>query len=190
MEQRQDEWLACMAAAEGELTSPVGEPRAEGGSRQRVSEDLRLWRWPSFEPWETWVFVNRYDGRTGESRTIVRRLRWRNDLDGSRLQSPMEGLKLGFHATPTIEVEETELDRGDWARPRRELEGVGLATLALSKVVAIDGTRFGVSIPNRLRLEWTSTPDGWEHLVRWVDSTQAWLDSLSFAPAPTRPTTR
>lgn len=124
---------------------------------------LRLWRYPSFEPFRSWAVIEVKSG------LFLRRVVW-NRLDGSAEPQPVT---YGFEAP---------LGQRDVAPVLDELAAVRLVPFPARGFLGLDGTRFGVEQSNGLRsarLDWWDVhPEDWKPLHQWHERMTARFDSL------------
>ncbi|WP_342236809.1 hypothetical protein [Inquilinus sp. OTU3971] len=123
---------------------------------------LRLWRYPSFEPYCSWVVI---EARSG---LFLRRVVWdqrRQDLE------------------PATYGSETVLRQAEIAEVLAELAAIRLAPFPTMRILGLDGTGCGVEQGEGFgsaRLEWWDLrhPEDWAPLHRWHERTAARFDTL------------
>jgi hypothetical protein len=77
----------------------------------RYSLLLRLWRYPSFEPWIAWALFEPGRYADGANALHVRQITWDQQRDLSRFANPMEWLRQGYRAPPTLGVADETVSR-------------------------------------------------------------------------------
>ena len=123
---------------------------------------LRLWRYPSFEPYCSWAVI---EARSG---LCLRRVVW-----DQRRQDP----------EPVTYGSETVLRPEELAAVLAELAAIRLAPFPVMRILGLDGTGYGVEQGDRsgsARLEWWDLrhPEDWAPLHRWHERTAARFDAL------------
>jgi hypothetical protein len=179
-ENRQSEWNQVQVLASQYLENPSMIPTAADLSK--CWRLLRLWVLPSFEEHTSWHIFR--CGRPGKETFLVRRVTWDQKSDASRLLSnPMQGLREGFYASPTIEVRDRSIDPRIFNEHMDSLKKINIPLGAGLGAGGIDGTTCGVEIsPGRVLIEWWSryAPE-WQPLVSWSDHLRAWLNTVCAA---------
>lgn len=142
------------------LERPETYPQLESWRRPELI--FRVWRYPAFGAYSSWLLVK----NDGESR--VRRLEW----DRSKF-SLGEPVLYGSESAVPAELAEYIVGR---------LRGITLPPFAAPDSWGIDGVVFGVEskgyyLNGRLSW-WCRPPAGWEALAVWLDETIEAFDGL------------
>lgn len=124
---------------------------------------LRLWEFPSFEAWTTWLL--------SDEGPALRELTWDQNFDKRRFGDPLFGLQHGLSTAPTLRCRDVTLTD---QQNRQLLSGLNRLTLPLGarcRVIGLDGTGYGLEFGNymaKVRLSWWGDqPAEWAPLHRW-----------------------
>ena len=128
---------------------------------------LLLWRYPTFGQFTAWQLTN--DG-------LLRRV-WDRPQDYMMISQPLEGIRRGHLAQPSIKSASSSLTPEQRSKLWRTLSLVQIP-LAKPSGIMLDGVAFGIDAPDCFRLTWNCLRVGWEPLQVWMDETLDWLDSL------------
>ena len=174
-ENRHEELQQLRATAREYLESPLSIPSAP--DLRPCGSLLRLWVYPSFGDEVAWHIIRR--GRT-QPHLTVRRVWWRQQADAERLLDPLRGLREGFHTTPAIEVRDRVLDAGAFERCADRLSEISVPLAIVSRGVSLDGTTFGIELPEARALFewWDAYAREWEPLIKWAGETRQWLEEV------------
>lgn len=139
---------------------------------------LRLWRYPSFEPYVSWLVYSPVARYRDVNSSLAVRVSWDRPFDTARFRDPMKGLAHGSAVEPAITLKQIEI-------PVTDVDS-RLATLASIKVpvmidrsIVVDGEicgfeSFGLTT---VRLTWCSNaPDTWQPIVDWAAETIDFLE--------------
>jgi hypothetical protein len=142
------------------LDSPLAYPGLVQRKRARVP--LRVWRYPSFEPYCSWSVVESNEAQ------FIRRIVW----DQSRT-SLVEPATYGCEAP---------LEPQTFGLLMSELHALELSPFRPDARFGIDGTSYGIeaeaySVSTRL-VWWEAAPDGWASLQVWYERSVAIFESL------------
>ena len=152
---QKSQWPEFEEAAQRQLQSPAEEMQ------------LLLWRYPYFKQFACWQLA-------GD--TLLRRV-WDRPLDCLMASDPLEGIRRGHLAEPTIASVALPI----YAEQREKLwRSLGQIQIPLVNPTALtlDGVQYGLHSRGCFRLTWNSLPDGWEPLQCWMDETLDWLELL------------
>jgi hypothetical protein len=182
----------------GKLTSMTPDSKFRGleaGALARLSRPLEgsgpigvdraslvalLWRYPSFEPYQSWALVQGRDA-TGDG-WLVRRTTWDRSADQARATDPLKQAALMVDPAPTATIEVADARaHGDFAA--KVLGRLGELTVPprlASEVIGIDGVVNGLETQRgRVRLEWwCDGPPGWQAFTDEVERLRLDLDAV------------
>ncbi len=180
LEKREKEWNELEAKAMKMLENPYLLPKE--AILKFYNPVLRLWVYPSFEPYKVWIFSEpNFKTIRLENLKIICAV-WDRNEDFLRLDDPLEGLKKGFHTEPKIEVRSIEITKEVFERIFSELKVIRFPAFAnYRKSVGIDGVRYGIEtfdFTHRTNISWWSVyPEEWQNLVEWFEKTTAYLEN-------------
>jgi len=180
LEKREKEWNELKAKAIKMLDNPPLLPKE--AVLKFYNPVLRLWIYPSFEPFRVWIFSEpNFKTIRLENLKIIRAF-WDQNEDFRRLNDPLEGLKKGFHTEPKIEVQSIEITREMFDGIFSELKQIPFPAFAnYRKSVGIDGVRCGVEtfdFTHRTNISWWSVyPEEWQSLIDWFERTIDFLET-------------
>ncbi len=113
---------------------------------------------------------------------MVRRVIWDNPHDHGRFSDPLEGVRQGFFATPSLTVDDARTTRKALQPYLRELRAQPIPVLILRPAIGLDGETFGFqnhASSDTIRLEWwCDGPKEWRPLIKAVGRMRDFLDSL------------
>jgi len=173
MENRPEERAELEARGLHALEHPEPpEPREWG---QRFAPSLRLWRYPAFDAWTAWTvfeMVLRPADREEPAFVQICEVTWDRPYDMGRFADPLEGVRRGFRAPPTIRVRDGELPAGELRAWQDGMAHAAIPLLGIGEVIGLDGERLGIetyggSQPIRLSW-WADGPEEWRPLTRAV----------------------
>ena len=148
------------------LESPAKYPGLPARDRSLVQ--LRVWRYPSFQPSSSWAVL-----RVAKS-LFLRRITW----DQRR----------PVIAEPITYGSEVPLDAAAFETLLHRLQAIELPPFLPVSTVGIDGTSYGVEVGSfglSARLSWwESPPDAWSPLEEWHASAVAQFEGLLPASTP------
>lgn len=117
---------------------------------------------------------------------LVRRVNWDHPHDFRRFSDPLEGVRQGFFAPPTLVVHDARTtDRA--LRPYlRELRKLSIPPLGIDASIGIDGETFGLQTygaSDSTRLEWwCEGPREWRPFTEAAGRLRNFLDGLFEEP--------
>jgi hypothetical protein len=140
---------------------------------------LRLWHYPSFAYWSSWLLycpLPRYDDI--ESLIVVRSV-WDQMFDAQRFRDPMKGLTYGYSIHPSISLNRSQLSR-DRVEPRLSALREITVPVLFDDAVGVDGESFGLEIlgfRSSVRLTWWCEPSReWSALSAWCSEFRCLLE--------------
>lgn len=128
---------------------------------------LLLWRYPYFKQFTCWQLA-------GE--VLLRRV-WDRPLDFLMVSDPLEGMRRGHLAEPTVASSSAAISPEQSEKLWRTLGHIQIP-LVNPSALTLDGVQHGIHSRGCFRLTWNSLPKGWEPLQSWMDETLDWLDQL------------
>lgn len=159
------------AAAEKQLQDPAGQ-------LPHHSRLLRLWHYPSFDSWTSFLVCVPFARFNQSESPMVVAATWNRQFDATRFNDPMKGLAHGLSSTPTISLKQASLSAATLDSTLRLLEQVALP-IVLDRSIVLDGEEFGVETFGMLtavRVRWHSNPGGaWLPLLDWFEETRTFL---------------
>jgi hypothetical protein len=178
VENRQVEWRELMGSAEDLLNHPE---RIEPAPSGKLRPAIRLWRYPAFGSWNSWLLFTPLVKYDPKGLPVLRTVEWAQDEDGSRLLSPMEGLRLGFHTRPSVTVKDCTLLPPLVDDLLEQLRIINLAAFAAGPG-GCDGTIFGVETLDPFcsaRVSWwAGGPPEFAPVKAWYDAALLLFTSL------------
>jgi hypothetical protein len=180
IEKRQKEWYELEAKAEKLLNDPRLLPKE--AILKFYEPVLRLWIYPSFEPYKIWVFSEPNVKTIRPDKLKVIRAIWQRGEDYQRLNDPIRGLKEGFHTEPKLEVQSIDLTKELFDMIFSKLQQIQFSVFAnYRKSVGVDGVRYGIETFNsthRTNISWWSVyPEEWQSLIDWFEQTTDFLEN-------------
>lgn len=176
MEQRQAEFAELRDKAERLLLDEL-PPATNPGSMCKLLLSVQ----PTFHNDISWtVFETEKDDDL-----VIRYTIWDKVFDGRRFRDPMEGLKYGWHTTPTIKVQTRKVSQPEL---RRLIEsGRSLSPpVYTGRGIVIDGGRWFLKLhgafENRL-LSWVLLQDRDQEFAQWIKQVQNSLQDYFERPA-------
>ena len=152
---QKSQWEEFEDAAQRQLQKPV-----EG-------MQLLIWRYPYFRQFTSWQISNA---------GLLRRI-WDRPQDFLMVSDPVEGIRRGHRAVPSIETASADIGSDQAQKLWRTLGQIQIP-LVNPSTFALDGVQHGIHSRGCFRLTWNSLPDGWEPLQNWMYETLDWLDRL------------
>jgi hypothetical protein len=179
VENRPDEIARLQSGAQHALQHPEElEPRA---AMQNVRRILRLWHEPAFSTPAAWALFDHTIvssdpvSRPLPSWMLVRETVWDRPHDMGRFADPLQGLREGFAAPPTITVHDGHIARKAVELWFQEAARLLIAPLGVEAPWGVDGEMWGIEVSRpflQVRLEWWGDgPTPWAEFTRAV----AWL---------------
>jgi hypothetical protein len=132
---------------------------------------LRLWHYPAFFAHTSWTV---FDPPDQAHLRLVRQVQWDRPHDMRRFSDPLEGVKQGFHAPPSIGVRDARVADDGLRTHLEELGRLPIPVAGIEAPFGVDGEDFG--------LHWY---DAYltTHLQWWAEGPRAWS---AFTAAVTR----
>ncbi len=121
---------------------------------------LRLWRYPSltFADHRSWTIFTTPRNHPGERMVLVREVTWDSPHDLSRFANPLEWLKQGHRAPPSLRVRDVKLAYSLLSPLLDDLAQLPVPVAGVKPLWGLDGERFGFEYSDssflRARLEW------------------------------------
>lgn len=152
----------------GEPTEPL----------HRLLALLRIWHYPSFDVHTAYLLLRPMDDARSAP-LHLRRVIWDRTRDMMRFADPLEGMRQGFRAPPTLDVRDVSASKGSVGPALHAVLNAPLRLGPADHSVGLDGEQFGVETCGSMyaaRLQWWSPTRGawgagpvvWQELVRAV----------------------
>lgn len=104
---------------------------------------LRLWHYPASFAYVSWTVFDPPDA----SRTrLVRQVRWDRPHDLLRFSDPLEGVRQGFQAPPTIFVRDARVEDDKFRADVQDLSRVPIPVVGIEAPFGVDGEVFGLHL--------------------------------------------
>ncbi len=193
MERRGDEQAELERCAVAKLKAAFDlEPR---DALSGVSPLVRLWRYPSFEPYRSWLICTSLPelnviAQTAKVRvansidqlTKVRQVIWDRPHDMERLIDPMVGLRCGFGSEPqALKVRDVVLTSAGLLEWFQKGKSLPMPSWQHEGSAGCDGETFGFEsygFLGRLCVEWwCDGPLDWKPFTDWVAEGRSLLES-------------
>lgn len=147
--------------AMAQLTRPLDTP--EFVDMNRASVIALIWRYPAFEPYQSWSIIKGYAAK--EERWLVRKVTWERAVDYERAANPLKqaAFMIDPNPAPTIEVLHACVDADFAARFLGRLGALTVPSLLASHGISLDGVVNGIE-----------TQHGQVHIEWWCDGPPAW----------------
>ena len=141
---------------------------------------LRLWVYPSFEPYKVWIFYEANYRTIKLTDIFIRQVVWDRESDYERLLNPLEGLKRGFNTQPKIESKSLKVKAKVFEELFTSLQKIDFPAFAnYNNSFGIDGVRCGIeAIESTHKTSiawWSSYPDEWKDIIEWFENTKNFL---------------
>ena len=130
-----EEFAKLIALAEKRLQYP-------GVDLPHHQELFRLWRYPSFEQYVSWLVYSPVPRYADLDSPIAVRVSWDRPFDAARFRDPMKGLAHGLSTTPTISLDQAELSRDEFESILSSLQLINLP-MVIDRSIVLDGERCG-----------------------------------------------
>lgn len=174
---RPDEYWLLLSRAERTLEDPASlEPRER---LRRARPQLRLWHYPAFFAWTAWMV---FEPIADEHALIVRRVIWDSPYDLSRFSDPLEGVRQGFFAPPTLTVDDARTTDKALQPYLRGLRRQPIPVVTVRPSIGLDGETYGFQSygsSDTLHLEWwCEGPKEWLPLIESVGRMRNFLNRL------------
>lgn len=172
--------------AERELLQRRAEQALEDPASLEPSEpllfarpQLRLWHYPAFFVWTTWMV---FEQPANEHSLLARRVIWDSPYDHSRFSDPLEGVRQGFSAPPTLTVDDASTIDNALQPFLHELGRQPIPVVTPHPSIGLDGETFGFQSYGSsatIRLQWWHDgPKEWRPLIEAIGRIRDFLDSL------------
>ena len=137
--------------------------RAELVDFNFASVIVLIWRYPAFEPYQSWFLIKA--GVARNEHWLVRRVTWERVIDCQRAADPLKqaAFMIDPHPTPTIEVLDVRVGHDFATQVVERLGGLTVPSLLASHGIGIDGEVNGIE-----------TQHGQVHVEWWCDGPPAW----------------
>ena len=138
---------------------------------------FRIWRYPSFEPYVSWIVFAPLERYAKSDSPMVVEVRWNRPFDSIRFHDPIKGVAHGFSISPTVDLRQAELLSNQVESTTANLEKIQVP-LMIDESIGIDGESFGFETFGfaAIRLTWWSiTSDDWQPVVEWAKETREFL---------------
>jgi hypothetical protein len=144
---------------------------------REVVEDVRpvvrLWHYPAFSDYACWAVFRPARRNMSDQSGIVRRVIWEWTHDLRRFADPLEWLKQGYRAPPTIVVRDARMPADQFAPLLAELALAPVPAAGIAAYWGLDSETFGFENVEsgflRVRLEWwCDGPEEWRAFTRCV----------------------
>ncbi|HEX6798623.1 MAG TPA: hypothetical protein VF116_13020 [Ktedonobacterales bacterium] len=141
----------------------------------------RLWQYPSFGSYVSWtLFAPKFKGDAG--RCMVRRVIWDQMHDLARFADPLEGIRQGFRAPPTILVADARVSIARFEHVAERFALCPIPVLGIEAPFGLDGDSYGLETFDlflRIRLEWWDEgPRTWGRFVATLADFRQELDAI------------
>jgi hypothetical protein len=170
-EQRPEELATLQDLAQRALEHPdLLEPRAS-------HQVLRLWRDPAFGNPTTWAVYELQAGASSSRSShlspqlVLRAVTWDRRHDLERFADPLQGIREGFSAPPTMHLRDGQIARKPVDSWLEEVRQMSIPVLGVVPSKGLDGEFWGIEVDQPfllVRLQW------WEEgPTEWAPFTQA-----------------
>lgn len=149
---------------------------------------LRVWRYSAFADFVSWTVLQPPSQKGRDRRWSIREVTWIRTRDLLRFSEPLEGVRRGFSAPPTLGIRDGEIAAHRVESILRALRQLPISVLGIREPISLDADQFGVEtdapLP-RVRLEWSGEgPKEWRTFTRTIATLRKTLqEHLSDAPA-------
>jgi hypothetical protein len=141
---------------------------------------LRLWCYPSFERWTSWLVYVPVQRLTQPDSPIVAEVTWDRPFDVERFTNPLKGLAHGLSSTPTITLKQAGVPSEMLNSQLLSLEQISVPVMVHTSL-GLDGEECGLEtfgMAAAVRLIWQSNiPEAWQPVVRWAEELRTLLRS-------------
>jgi hypothetical protein len=143
---------------------------------------LRLWEYKCLGQYRSWIVFNSRHSGPSILAPFAREVIWDRPADSRRLRvDPLEGLRKGFHSTPSIEVRDQILSESELALHLEQCPNFPVTMTMWGRGIVLDGTWFGFRTFGqlaRVELSWCSNgPSEWRNFIAWASELRAFLVS-------------
>ncbi|HEU5366960.1 MAG TPA: hypothetical protein VFU69_00785 [Ktedonobacterales bacterium] len=142
---------------------------------------LRLWHFPAFFDYTCWAVLKPAQHKMSGLSLVVRKVIWERTTDLRRFADPLEWLKQGHRAPPTIVVRDPRMPADQFTTLLAEVALAPVPAAGIKERWSLDGERFGFENLEsgflQVRLEWwCDGPDEWQAFTRCVARMRAALE--------------
>jgi hypothetical protein len=111
---------------------------------------LRLWRYPAFFAHTSWTV---FDPPDQADMRLVRQVQWDRPHDLRRFADPLEGVKQGFHAPPSVGVRDARVADDRLRAHLEELSRLPIPVAGIEAPFGVDGKSLAstVTVPSSPR---------------------------------------
>ena len=143
------------------LARPLKTP--EFAERIHASVIVLIWRYPAFEPYQSWSLIKDY--AAGEEHWFIRRTTWERGIDYQRAADPLKqaAFMIDRDLGPTIESLNVHTDANFATRLVERLRVLSVPSLLTPDWIGVDGVINGIE-----------TQHGDVHVEWWCDGPPAW----------------
>jgi hypothetical protein len=123
---------------------------------------LRLWSYPAFLAYTSWTV---FDPPDDTHTRLLRQVQWDRPYDLLPFADPLEGVKRGWQAPPTLSIRDAQVADALLRRHLEELRRLPIPVAGVEAPVGVDGELFGLQYDGvflATRLQW------------WEEGPQAW----------------
>jgi hypothetical protein len=175
MENRREERQQLQERGEAALMNAlILDPRPPPGSITAY----RFWHYPAFGVYHSWTIITNQN----VPERIVRRVAWDRPHDMRRFVDPLEGVRQGFSAPPTLAMGDRVIMHETWEALFAEVAGASLPLFDFPERIGIDGESWGLAIPGyceqALVQWWSDGPPAWRPFTTRVVAMLAQIDLL------------
>lgn len=167
-----DEWYECLAWGK----ECISRPYEMADLREAGLPILHVYCLPSFINAKGWTI---YQSGYGKNATFtLHMVLWRQPEDGKRIHEATKPGNEPASPEPTIEVFSITLGASWLNQQRQKLEKIRLPLLT-ERESGLDGTSYGISVPDRFAVEWWNNgPTEWHELITWTKECMLFFDQL------------
>jgi hypothetical protein len=137
---------------------------------------LRLWNYPAFFPYTSWTV---FDPPDASRNRLVRQVQWDRPHDMLRFSDPLEGVRQGFHAPPSLRVNDAYIADGTLQQYLDELSRLPIAVVGIAAPLVLDGEVAGLQVYEHFfgtQVQWSGDgPSTWSAFTAAVARLQSFL---------------
>ncbi len=142
---------------------------------------LRLWHEPAFFDYSCWTMLRLAGQNVSNASLIIRKVIWERTHDLRRFADPLEWLRQGYRAAPTIVVRDVRMPADRFSSLLAELALVTVPVAGIEACRGLDGEMFGFEQMDsgflHVRLEWwCDGPAEWQAFTRCIARMRAALE--------------
>lgn len=169
MEKRYHEFAVVEQKANATLSDTT--PPCENHPRLLIHISMS----PAFGEFVSWLVFSDQN----ESAFVLRKIVWDQLFDRARFANPMEGLKHGWHQTPTISTAMMDLKSTLVHELLSDARKLNILD-AVSAGITLDGVRWTVFVDGafgNVPRTWNAEPKEWRELIDWCKKAVNQLDN-------------